>query len=97
MGVYVDQMKIPYGRMLMCHMLADSLDELHDMAQKLGLKRQWFQNAEGSTPHYDICQEKRAKAIELGAVEIDRRRTVEIIQDWRERGKSKRQSKKAAT
>lgn len=87
MPVYVDKMKMPYGRMLMSHMLADSLEELHAMADAIGMKREWFQDH--NTPHYDVCQEKRAKAIELGAIEVDMRRTTDIIRDWRERKKGK--------
>ena len=51
MPVYVDNQKNPYGRMKMCHMLADTLEELHAMADLIGIKRKWFQNE--STPHYD--------------------------------------------
>ena len=57
MRVFVDSAKLPYGRMLMSHMLADTLEELHDMADPIGIARKWFQPT--STPHYDICQEKR--------------------------------------
>ena len=82
MSVYVDKARNKLGRMLMSHMLADTLDELHAMAQRLGLRRAWFQG-DASTPHYDVCQEKRALALSLGAVEIDRRKTVEIIRRLR--------------
>lgn len=54
------------------------------MAGKVGLKRRWFQNT--STPHYDLCKSKRAKAVELGAVEVDRKQTVELIKKWRTNG-----------
>jgi hypothetical protein len=83
MSVYVDTVRLKFGRMKMCHMLADDLDELHTMADALGLKREWFQGV--GTPHYDICQSKRAKAIEIGAIEASREKVVEIIRTWRER------------
>ena len=55
----------------MCHMMADSLDELHAMADKIGMERRWFQAPpKASHPHYDIPQERRKMAIELGAVEV---------------------------
>jgi hypothetical protein len=57
--------------MVMCHMVADSLDELHAMAEAIGMSRAWFQ--ERSFPHYDVCLMRRAAALELGAQEIDRR------------------------
>jgi len=80
-AVYVDKARNPYGRMLMSHMLADSLDELHAMAEQVGLKRRWFQSH--GTPHYDLCQAKRALAIGGGALEIDRREVVRLIRHWR--------------
>lgn len=82
MTVYVDAAQNPYGRMKMCHMMADSIEELHEMADKLGLKREWFQPE--STPHYDICQAKRKLAIENGAIEADRYKIVELIRKYRE-------------
>lgn len=82
MAVYVDHESNEYRGMKMCHMLADTLDELHAMADAIGLKRAWFQS-HGSTPHYDICQAKRRLAIREGAVEIDRRQTVALIRSWR--------------
>ena len=74
MAVYVDDYRAKFGRMTMCHMMADTLDELHLMARTLGLKEAWFQPA--SYPHYDLCTNKREKAVELGAQEITARDLV---------------------
>lgn len=69
MTVYVDDMyKHPighFGRMKMSHMVADTFSELHDMADKIGLARKWFQG-----DHYDVSMSLRRKAIAAGAVEI---------------------------
>lgn len=69
MAVYVDDMyKYPmgrYGRMKMSHMIADTEDELHAMADKIGVARKWYQG-----DHYDICMEKRRRAVEAGATEL---------------------------
>ena len=43
--------------MKMCHMLADTLDELHAMADRIGVARRHFQT-DSSAPHYDICKSK---------------------------------------
>lgn len=67
MTIYVDQPRWRLGRMKMCHMTADTEKELHEMAECLGLKREWFQS-HTILLHYDICKAKRAKAIRLGAV-----------------------------
>lgn len=83
MSVYVDRSENPFHGMLMCHMLADSLKELHEMADKIGMRREWFQPK--STPHYDLCQIRRKLAVLHGAIEIDRSQTVEIIRAWRKK------------
>jgi hypothetical protein len=62
MAVYVDEARYPFGRMLMCHMLADTPDELHAMADRIGVKRKWFQR-KASAPHYDICKSRGALAV----------------------------------
>jgi hypothetical protein len=83
MAVYVDNYQAKYRNMKMCHMLADTIEELHTMADKIGLKRKWFQISNGGTPHYDISLSKRLEAINNGAIEIDRYKVVELIRFWR--------------
>jgi hypothetical protein len=54
------------------HMQADTLEELHAMAERLGLQRAWFQS-KPSKPwhdHYDLGQVSRERAIQLGAVPV---------------------------
>lgn len=60
------------------HMQADTLEELHAMAAKLGLKRAWFQTKpeRPDHDHYDLTASKRLRAIELGVV----------AETWREAG-----------
>ncbi|WP_350334563.1 DUF4031 domain-containing protein [Coralliovum pocilloporae] len=77
MTVYVDRARHPFKGMIMCHMLADTEEELHQMARRLGMKREWFQPK--SSPHYDIDENRRAKALEMGAQEISRRDLVDLI------------------
>lgn len=75
MAVYVDNVKIAWRGRHWCHLVADSLDELHRFAKSLGLKRTWFQ-AHASLPHYDVTVEIRAMALSRGAVAADRRMLV---------------------
>jgi Protein of unknown function (DUF4031) len=78
MSVYVDQPVHRFRHMLMCHMLADTPEELHEMADRIGMARKWYQR-DASTPHYDLSKEKRAAAIAAGAIEVDRRGMVAVI------------------
>lgn len=81
MSVYVDQLfdcspyrikdpqaKRVFGGKQACHMWADTLEELHSLAHRVGLKREWFQ-ARASLPHYDLTPSRRRLALALGAVE----------------------------
>jgi len=55
-----------------CHLVSDeSLEELHEFAAKIGLKRGWFQG-----DHYDLTPGMRAKAVRRGAVEVTARELV---------------------
>lgn len=86
MPVYVDCARIPYTppgkrELLMSHMVATSLEELHHMADAIGLKRAWFQNRE--TPHYDVCWKLRGKALSEGAIEVTKAEMADLCRQWR--------------
>jgi hypothetical protein len=69
-----------------CHLMIDPetpIEKLHEFAEWIGLKRSWFQVSASGLPHYDLTELKRAKAVKHGAIEVDRRATVGIIQAWR--------------
>jgi hypothetical protein len=81
--VYVDDMYLDsmgqFGRMKMSHMLADTDDELHAMAARIGVARRWWQDPAKrgiSTSHYDVCLTKRELAIRCGAVAITDRQAA---------------------
>lgn len=75
MTVYVDCEKIRWRGREWCHLVADSLDELHEFAAQLGLQRRWFQNR-SLYPHYDVTLSVRARAIKLGAQNADRQTII---------------------
>lgn len=77
MSVYVDDMRAQFGRMVMCHMIADSDDELHAMADRIGVNRRWWQSPpKASCSHYDVALSKRALAVRFGAIEVTWRQTA---------------------
>lgn len=86
MPVYVDEITNYGGSATFrwkdsCHMYADTLDELHAFAKKIGMKRAWFQDKR--VPHYDLNKSKHLKAIAQGAIQHDRRAAVEF---WHAKG-----------
>lgn len=83
MTVYVDDMlmKAQVGRgrpARWSHLMADTAEELHEFAARLGLRREWAQYEDKPWMlHYDVTATKRQAAIRLGAVPIT----------WREAGR----------
>jgi hypothetical protein len=70
LSVYVDDSRNPYGRMVMCHMTADTTEELLAMADCIGVQRRWLQFPGTWKEHFDISLTKRALAVKAGAVEV---------------------------
>lgn len=66
-----------------CHLVSDtSEEELHEFAQKLGLKREWAQlRPKASAAHYDLIPSKRQLAILLGAKEVSSKELVRLNYD----------------
>ena len=71
--VFVDSVFVSYRGMKMCHMVADSSDELLVMIDRIGVDRKWIQYKGTYREHFDIAASKRRLAIELGAVVLTRR------------------------
>ncbi len=62
----------PFGRMMMCHMYADTHEELVAMEDKIGVARRWIQHEGTYKEHFDVCKSKRELAVQFGAIEVGR-------------------------
>lgn len=72
MACYVDDAMIPFGRMKMSHLYADTHEELMHMVGMIGVDPKWIQYPGNSKKeHFDICKSKRVLAIKAGAREVD--------------------------
>jgi len=70
----------PRGMRLWCHMATDDLleagmDELHELAGRIGLQPQWI-HRNHRLPHYDLTPEARETALALGVQEVSTRELV---------------------
>jgi len=79
-----------------CHLYAypvtiANLEELHDLAWRIGLKRSWFQ-AKGSLPHYDLVPTKRSLAVANGAQEISTYGMLKHLKEHRSTLKAAREA-----
>ena len=79
MSVYVDNMRAPFGRMIMCHMIADTTDELLSMARSIGVNVKWIQYPGTHRERFDIALSKRAIAVrDYGAIEVTWRQVASM-------------------
>lgn len=88
MTCYVDDVKHRYGTMIMCHLWADSLDELLVMVDKIGVQRKWIQGQPvlsigkaklASWVHFDIAASKKLLALQSGAILTDKYGPLEFL------------------
>jgi hypothetical protein len=60
------------------HLIADSIYELHRFAQKIRLKREWFQE-HPIHPHYDLTTKRvLERAISKGAIVVTKKELVNL-------------------
>lgn len=77
MAVLVDEPIWPFRGRLWCHMVSDtSYDELHEVAQAMGIPRRGFQG-----DHYDVPAQMRDAAIALGAQPVTGRELITRLRD----------------
>jgi hypothetical protein len=91
MTVYVDdwrqRARLGHVDAQWSHLIADSDDELHQFAARLGMKQAWFQSdpRRPHRSHYDVTEALRHQAISLGAVAITWRDIGRMMRERRER------------
>lgn len=59
--------------------MADTDEELHEFAQRLGLRREWAQYEGTPKSHYDVTDTVRRSALALGAVSISTREGADLM------------------
>jgi hypothetical protein len=75
--ILVDPAIWPWRDRIWCHLVSDeSYDELHAFAQRLDIPRRAFQG-----DHYDLPEDHRTRAIELGATPVSSRELVRRLID----------------
>lgn len=68
-----------------CHMVTDgNTEELHIFAEKIGLRRAYYQNKNKRNPHYDLSPTKQTMAISLGAIRVANEKLIEILRSTNE-------------
>lgn len=85
MTVYVDDYPGWFRNQLWSHMIADSTEELVEMALKIGLKKERLQNGGTYHEHFVVSPNMKAKALKEGAVPVTTQRAAEI--GWERRKK----------
>lgn len=91
MAVYVDELQWYPGNgqrfggrgKWWCHLITDGeIQELHDFAQKIGLKREWFQGLpRHNYQHYDLTESMQKTAILTGARLVTSVELVKILKN----------------
>jgi hypothetical protein len=91
MTVYVDdwrqRARLGHVDARWSHLIADSDEELHAFATRLGMKHAWFQTdpRRPHRSHYDVTEALRRQAISLGAVAITWRDIGRMMRERRQR------------
>ena len=81
MPVYIDNYNAPFGRMVMCHLIADTTEELLAMVDTIGVQRKWIQYPGTANEHFDISLAKKKLAVAAGAVEIRARDYARMVNE----------------
>ncbi|SCX72795.1 DUF4031 domain-containing protein [Variovorax sp. EL159] len=75
--IYVDDAKVLKHGYAWFHLVADSIQELHEFAASIGLSARAFHRG-ARHPHYDVTANQRRRALQHGATAISARDAVRI-------------------
>ena len=81
--LYVDHVRIPFGRMLMNHLMANTPEELREAAEQLGLSA-YIQHPGTEKEHLDVSETKRQEALAMGARPVTGREIVGLVRAKRD-------------
>lgn len=91
MAVYVDDAIWNFAGRKWCHLMADSEEELHRFAARLGVHRSSYQGPpKTAAPHYDITGFERDRAIRMGALAVSRAEILAVYRRVRRPGEKQR-------
>ncbi|TWH33504.1 MULTISPECIES: DUF4031 domain-containing protein [unclassified Aminobacter] len=91
MAVYVDDAIWNFAGRKWCHLMADSEEELHRFAARLGVHRSSYQGPpKTAAPHYDITGFERDRAIRMGALAVSRAEILAVYRRVRRPGEKLR-------
>lgn len=82
--VYVDHIGAPFACAVMCHMIADSPEELLAMAERIGVARSAIAFAGSYREHCQIALADRVLAVRAGAREITSIQLAQLLRARRE-------------
>jgi Protein of unknown function (DUF4031) len=84
-AVYIDDFGVPWRGRRWCHLTADTSDELHEFAARLGIPKRGFHHnpARPWKDHYDLPEAVREEALRLGARPIGRREAARMLREKR--------------
>lgn len=70
---FVDSSIFEWKKQKWCHLVSTNLDDLHDFAGSIGMKKEWFQcPPKASAPHYDLNEKRKNFAVKNGAIFANR-------------------------
>lgn len=89
MTVYIDHLKPcmrnkHWRHYESCHMIADTEEELIEFARRMGLDIRWLQKSGKSDSHFVLSAGMRARAMKKGAIQLNIKEFVSVIQRKRE-------------